>query len=63
MPGNTYRLSEACKKIGISTSTYRRYVKQGIFKDVTKDGRGWRVFYDRDIERIIKILKQRKLIT
>jgi len=57
-----YRFSDACKKIGVSTSTYLRYVKDGIFDDVQRDGRNWRIFYDEDIEKIMQVLKQKGLI-
>ncbi len=62
MPKSIYRFSQACEKIGISKSTYLRYVKDGIFSDVQKDGRGWRVFQDDDIKKIKKILEQKHLI-
>ena len=48
-----YTTSEACKKAGIGRSTFLRWVKEGIVKDVTHaDRRGWRLFTEEDIIRI-----------
>jgi excisionase family DNA binding protein len=59
-----YRTSEACKRAGISKSTFLRWLKEGILKDVSHaDRRGWRLFTDEDINTIkaeatkIKIMK------
>jgi predicted site-specific integrase-resolvase len=50
-----YRTNEACKKAGISRATLFRWLKNGTFKDVIhKDRRGWRLFTENDIERLIK---------
>ena len=50
-----YRTHEALKKIGISRSTFFRWLKEGIIQDVLyKDRRGWRLFTDEDIERLKK---------
>jgi predicted site-specific integrase-resolvase len=49
-----YRTSEACRKAGISKATFFRWLSEGILEDVThKDRRGWRLFTERDIERIM----------
>lgn len=48
-----YRTAEACKKAGISKATLFRWIKAGILKDVgRKDRNGWRLFSDRDVEKI-----------
>ena len=49
-----YRTSEACRKAGISKATYFRWLREGVIKDVAhKDRRGWRLFTEQDIERIM----------
>ena len=58
----TYTFSEACDMIGTSKTTYRRYLTLGHFEDVERDGNNWRIFDDEDIERIVKILKAKKLL-
>jgi len=50
-----YRTNEALKKVGISRATFFRWLKNGIIEDVLhKDRRGWRLFTDKDIERLRK---------
>jgi len=49
-----YRTSEACRKAGISKATYFRWLREGVIKDVAhKDRRSWRLFTEKDIERIM----------
>jgi excisionase family DNA binding protein len=48
-----YRTKEACRKAGISKSTFHRWVKQGVISDnMLKDRRGWRLFSEADIKNI-----------
>ena len=48
-----YGVFEACKRAGISKSTYYRWLNAGILKDVShRDRRGWRLFTQAEIERI-----------
>lgn len=48
-----YRTTEACQKAGISKATLFRWIKAGILKDVgRKDRNGWRLFSEKDIEKI-----------
>ena len=50
-----YRTNEALKKVGISRATFFRWLKDGTIEDVLhKDRRGWRLFTDKDIERLRK---------
>ena len=46
-----YHLQEVCQKLGISKSTYLRYEKSKILPKAKKDGRGWRFFSEKDIEK------------
>lgn len=54
MRGQTYyRTAEVCSLAGISRSTLFRWLRRGILNDVShRDRRGWRLFTDRDIDRI-----------
>jgi predicted site-specific integrase-resolvase len=54
MRGQTYyRTAEVCSLAGISRSTLFRWLRKGILDDVShRDRRGWRLFTDRDIDRI-----------
>ena len=50
-----FRTNEACKRAGISRATLFRWLKNGVFNDVShKDRRGWRLFTNDDIERLKK---------
>ena len=57
-----YSTASALKKIGIAKSTYLRYVEKEYIEDVRRDGRGWRIFYDDDIEQIRKTLIEKRLV-
>ena len=52
--GNTYyRTAEVCRIVGISRSTFFRWLREGSFTDVTDvDRRGWRLFTEDDLGRL-----------
>ena len=54
MRGQTYyRTAEVCSLAGISRSTLFRWLRRGILDDAShRDRRGWRLFTNRDIDRI-----------
>jgi predicted site-specific integrase-resolvase len=43
---------EAANCIGVSKNTLLRWLDDGLIDDVQRDWRGWRVWRQRDIERI-----------
>ncbi len=43
---------EAANCIGVSKNTLLRWLDEGLVDDVQRDWRGWRVWMQRDIERI-----------
>ena len=48
-----YRTAEVCRKAGISRSTFFRWLRAGLFADVTAtDRRGWRLFTVGDLARL-----------
>lgn len=47
-----YRTAQAAKRLGVSRQTLLRWLHEGRVNDVSKDHRGWRVFFDEDIRRI-----------
>jgi hypothetical protein len=49
-----YRTREACLIAGITKNTFLRWVARGSFTDVgCRDRRGWRLFTQEDLERLI----------
>jgi len=54
MNGKTYyRTAEVCQIVGISRSTFFRWLRQGTFTDVANvDRRGWRLFTEDDLARL-----------
>ncbi|MFH1169732.1 MAG: helix-turn-helix domain-containing protein [Chloroflexota bacterium] len=48
-----YRTAEVCHTVGISRSTFFRWLKQGEFTDAGNvDRRGWRLFTQSEVERL-----------
>ena len=43
---------EAANCIGVSKNTLLRWLDEGLIDDVQRDWRGWRVWMQRDVERI-----------
>jgi hypothetical protein len=49
-----YRTKEACLMAGITKNTFLRWVTSGSFSDVCqRDRRGWRLFTQEDLEKLI----------
>ena len=48
-----YRTAEVCRIVGISRSTFFRWLREGSFTDVRNvDRRGWRLFTEDDLGRL-----------
>jgi excisionase family DNA binding protein len=48
-----YRTQEACRILGISKTTFLRWLKQGDICDIKRrDFRGWRLFTTEEIEQV-----------
>jgi len=54
------RPKEVCQRLGISYVTLREYVKKGYIKPVLETGK-WR-FREEDIEKLMGIVRKRKVI-
>jgi predicted site-specific integrase-resolvase len=48
-----YYTMEVCQRIGISRPTLFRWLKRGILEKSYKDRRGWRVFTQDDLSRLV----------
>ena len=48
-----FQIQEVAQKLGVSRQTLQRWFREGKVKDVARDRRGWRVFTQTDIERLM----------
>ncbi|BCU70034.1 IS607 family transposase [Stygiolobus caldivivus] len=55
------RPKEVCQRLGISYATLREYVKKGYIKPVVLQSGKWR-FREEDVEKLMGIVKKRKVI-
>jgi putative resolvase len=55
------RPKEVCERLGISYTTLRDYVRRGYIKPVLTPGGKWR-FREEDVERLIGIVKQKRVV-
>ena len=54
-----YRSAEVCRTVGISRSTFFRWLRQGSLADAKNvDRRGWRLFTKADIDRLTAEVNQ-----
>jgi hypothetical protein len=48
-----YRTAEVCQMVGISKTTFFRWLKESIFKEAEyRDRRGWRIFTEDEVNRL-----------
>jgi len=46
-----YRTAEVCRTIGISRTTFFRWLKEGILREAGhRDRRGWRLFTEEELD-------------
>ncbi len=64
-----YTTSEICGQAGISRPTLFRWLRLGMFEEIRKNSRGWRVFTEDELNRIkaqtrrIEVQKYNGLVT
>ena len=47
-----YRTAEVCKTVGISRTTFFRWLKEGILREAGyRDRRGWRLFTEDELDK------------
>lgn len=44
--------AEAAREVGISKNTLLRWISEGLFADIGRDKRGWRVWSREDVQRL-----------
>ncbi len=47
-----YTTRQTADMLKISKPTLLRWIREGFISDVMKDGRGWRVWTDEDVEMV-----------
>jgi hypothetical protein len=58
-----YHTSEACTIAGISKNTFLRWVAEHTFAEVRyRDGRGWRLFDEKELARLISEVTRRNSV-
>ena len=58
-----YYTSEACTMAGISKNTFLRWVAEGTFAEIRyRDGRGWRLFDERELARLVSEVTRRNSV-
>jgi len=53
-----YKTNEICNRFDISRATLFRWESEGLL-EIDRDWRGWRVYTERDLKSIEKIIKSR----
>ena len=47
-----YTTSEVCEQAGISRPTLFRWLRLGMFKEIRKNSRGWRIFTENELNKV-----------
>jgi len=54
-----YKTKEICDRFDISRATLFRWESEGLLTRVGRDWRGWRVYDERNLKTIEKIMKSK----
>ncbi len=57
-----YKTKEVCDRFDISRATLFRWESEGVLVGVGRDWRGWRVYDERNIMAIQKIIKNKSAL-
>jgi DNA-binding transcriptional MerR regulator len=57
-----YKTNDICSRFDISRATLMRWENDGLLSKVERDWRGWRVYSERTLKDIEKIMKSRGVI-
>ena len=57
-----YKTKEICDRFDISRATLFRWESEGVLVGVRRDWRGWRVYDERNIMAIQKIMKNKNAL-
>ena len=47
-----YTTSEICEEVGISRPTLFRWLRLGMFEEIRKNSRGWRIFTENELNKV-----------
>jgi len=47
-----YRTAEVCRAVGISRTTFFRWLKDNVIEARRRDRRGWRLFTEEEVNRL-----------
>ena len=53
-----YRMQEAYREANIGRSTLLRWLEKGTLEEPIRDRRGWRIFSEEDLKRILAEVKR-----
>jgi DNA-binding transcriptional MerR regulator len=59
MSKRKYKTKDVCNIFDISRATLFRWEKEGLISGISRDWRNWRLYSDRAISEIKKIMRQR----
>jgi DNA-binding transcriptional MerR regulator len=54
-----YKTNEICSRFDISRATLFRWESEGLLTGVERDWRGWRVYNERNLKEIEKIIRSK----
>lgn len=57
----SYSASEICREAGISKNTLLRWESEEKIPKAKKDWRGWRVFTEDDLQKVLKYKEEKAL--
>ena len=60
--GETYLTAkDVCARLNVSKKTLFKWEKMGLIPPVYRDWRNWRLYTDRDVQQIIKVMESKRL--
>ncbi len=56
---STLSASEVCTKFDVTKNTLFKWEKDGKIKKVNKDWRGWRVYSDKNVDEVRRVIQEK----
>ena len=58
MPNTLYKIKDVALRLDRSILTLKRWEKQGLIPKARKDSRGWRIYTEDEVRKILKRVRE-----
>ncbi|MDP8262617.1 MAG: MerR family transcriptional regulator [Candidatus Ancaeobacter aquaticus] len=54
-----YKIADLAREVDRSCRTVKEWEKKGLIPKASRDSRGWRVYTEKQLKKVVKLVKER----